>query len=159
MHPRTVATLNELEAATWFSNVGHAGSKEVMVVGSWEEALRYCTSEEWSDIQEQAAGHYSELIAARDAERFKEWNEVVRELKKRTVDLVKAKVREVVERERLPKEFEDTVQWDVLHLAIESEYADIYPPGFFASQAYWYIQGRFPCGWRGEFPVGQLVIF
>jgi hypothetical protein len=35
----------------------------------------------------------------------------------------------------------------------------VYPPGFFASNAYWYIKGHFPCGWEGEFPKGTLVIY
>jgi hypothetical protein len=38
-------------------------------------------------------------------------------------------------------------------------YVDLYPPSFFASNAYWYVMGHFPCGWRGEFPKGQLVIY
>lgn len=37
--------------------------------------------------------------------------------------------------------------------------SDLYPPGFFASNANWYVRGHFPCGWRGEFPKGQLVIY
>jgi len=60
---------------------------------------------------------------------------------------------------KLPKSFEDTVQWDILHLAIESEYSDIFPPGFYASQAYWYLKGHFPCGWEGNFPKGKLVVY
>jgi hypothetical protein len=69
------------------------------------------------------------------------------------------KTRAVAETHALPKVFEDTVQWDVLHLCMEAEYADVYPPGFFASQAYWYVAGRFPCGWEGKFPAGRLVVY
>ena len=42
---------------------------------------------------------------------------------------------------------------------MEAEFADVYPPGFYASQAYWYVKGHFPCGWQGEFPNGTLIIY
>ena len=51
------------------------------------------------------------------------------------------------------------VQWDILHVCMEAEYADVYPPGFYASQAYWYVKGHFPCGWQGEFPNGKLIVY
>jgi hypothetical protein len=65
----------------------------------------------------------------------------------------------VVAEHDLPKVFLDTVDWDILNLCMEAEYADVYPPGFYASQAYWYLKGHFPCGWQGAFPKGKLVIY
>jgi len=49
---------------------------------------------------------------------------------------VRGKIRRVMEESKLPKVFEDTVQGDILHLCLESEFADICQPGFYASQAY-----------------------
>lgn len=42
---------------------------------------------------------------------------------------------------------------------MESEYADVYPPDFFAARAYWYRARHFPCGWNGDFPKATLVIY
>jgi hypothetical protein len=75
------------------------------------------------------------------------------------VPLVLRKTKAVVEANHLPRGFVDTVQWDILRLCMEAEYADVFPPGFYASQAYWYMQGHFPCGWEGEFPQGRLTVF
>jgi len=84
---------------------------------------------------------------------------IIQEMKRMTIPLVTAKIAAVVAEHGLPKVFADTVQWDILHLAMEAEFADVYPPGFYASQAFWYKEGRFPCGWEGEFPKGRLVIY
>lgn len=66
----------------------------------------------------------------------------------------------MISEQGLPKIFLDMVDWDILHLCMEAEYAEVYPPGFYASQAYWYMQGHFPCGWQGPFPKGgKLVIY
>jgi len=95
----------------------------------------------------------------RSKDRYAQWNNIVLELKKTTVPFVQRKIEAVVRENNLPKVFERTVQWDILGVCIEAEYADVYPPGYYASQAYWYVKGHFPCGWEGQFPQGQLVIY
>jgi hypothetical protein len=84
---------------------------------------------------------------------------VAGELKSLTVPLVQRKTSGIIQQHHLSKAFEDAVQWDILHACIEAEYADVYPPGFFASQAYWYVKSHFPCGWEGEFPEGKLIVY
>jgi hypothetical protein len=159
MHPRTVATLERLEEAAWFSRVGIKDATAAIVLSSWDEAIAHCASCEWEDLCLEAANQYRERLVERSPERFEKWNDVVDEMKKMTVFLVRRKIETVVREHSLPKVFEDTVQWDILHVCMEAEYADVYPPGFYASQAYWYVNGHFPCGWKGDFPKGMLVIY
>lgn len=40
---------------------------------------------------------------------------------------------------------------------MEAEYADIFRPAFYASQAYWYVKGHFPCGWEVAFQAENLL--
>jgi hypothetical protein len=159
MNIRTHATLEELERAQWFSSVGQKDTEVAVVLSSWQEAVKSCASDEWQDLILEAANLYREQLVRRDKERFRRWNEIVEEVKAYTMPLVARKTEAVVEEHQLPKVFVDTVHWDVMHLAMESEYADVYPPGFFASQAYWYVRGHFPCGWKGHFPEGTLIIY
>jgi hypothetical protein len=159
MHPHTVATLNQLEKAEWFASVGVKDTEAAIVLSSWQEAVEHCASVEWGNLLLEAANQYRERLLERSKERFIKWNEIVDEVKPVTTTLVRRKVKAVCARHDLPRVFVDTVEWDILHLCMEAEYADVYPPGFYASQAYWYIQGHFPCGWQGEFPDGKLIIF
>jgi hypothetical protein len=159
MHPRTVSTLALLEEKDWFLNVGRHDSSRVSFVDSWKEAVSSCSSNEWKALCEEAVNQYRARLTERDKKSLKAWSEHVRELKSVTIPLVLRKTKEVVNANQLPKSFVDMVQWDILHLCLEAEYADIYPPGFFASQAYWYLNGHFPCGWRGNFPEGNLLVY
>jgi hypothetical protein len=72
---------------------------------------------------------------------------------------VSGKIEPVTREHKLPKAFEHTVQWDILHACIETEHADLCPTGFYANLASWYTNGHFPCGWQGEFPQGMLIIY
>ena len=92
-------------------------------------------------------------------ERFHLWNDIVAEIKPISQALVREKAKDVIEENKLPKVFLDTVDWDIIHLCMEAEYADVYPPGFFASQSHWYVKGHCPCGWNGEFPNGRLIVY
>jgi len=159
MHQRTIATLTELESKNWFVNVGKRDSDHVVFLTGWDEAIKSCMGEPWESLCQEAVNQYRTRLLERDKLRFRDWNLLVREIKGNTVPLVLNKTKKVVDANQLPKGFIDTVQWDILNLCMEAEYADIFPPGFFASQAFWYIKGHFPCGWEGNFPNGKLVVF
>jgi hypothetical protein len=159
MHPRTKATLGKLEKANWFSCVGIKDATKAIILSSWHEAIEYCSSAEWENLGLEAANRYRERLLERSKERFNQWNDIVTQLKPVTESFVRRKIEVVVREHELPKVFEDTVQWDILHVCMEAEFADVYQPGYYASQAFWYINGHFPCGWDGEFPNGRIIIY
>ncbi|PSJ42234.1 hypothetical protein [Allosphingosinicella deserti] len=160
MHSRTIATLDELRRIEWFSNIGVADTKMARVLSTWDEAIASCASPEWEDLCLEAANQYRGRLAERSPSALAEWNETVGRVKPQVQSLVHDKTRAVVEGKGLPRVFSDSVDWDILHLCMEAEFADLYPPGFYASQGYWYAQGHFPCGWEGAFPVGgRIVVF
>lgn len=163
MQAQTTATLEKLEKAPWFANVGtYVGVEDrskFVFLSTWQEAIDYCSSVEWEKLSLEAANQYRERLLERSKERFNQWNEIVHQLKSVTEPFVRRKIESVMRENNLPKVFEDTVQWDILHVCLEAEYADIYQPGYYASQAYWYVKGHFACGWEGDFPKGKLIIF
>lgn len=160
MHPRTVVALKELENASWFSRVGiKKDSTTAIVLASWPEAIEHCSSFEWEELCLEALNQYRERLLEHSVERWNHWNEVVDEVKKLTIPLVNRKIEAVVREHDLPEVFGFQVHADINALCMEGEFADVYPPGFFASNGYWYVNGHFPCGWRGVFPQGRLVIY
>jgi hypothetical protein len=159
MHPRTIRALQQLEEASWFSRVGVKDASTAIVLGSWPEAIEHSDSLEWEHLCADAQNYYCRCVAERSEERWSQWNETVREVKKATRPLVERKIEAVVREHNLPKIFEIRVHSDTIGLCMEAEYADVCPPAFFASNAYWYVHGHFPCGWWGAFPEGKLVIY
>jgi hypothetical protein len=159
MHSRTIATLDKLRHAEWFRCVGVQDTDAAEVLSSWSEAISSSSSIEWENLCLEAANQFCERLLERAPQRFEKWNEIANEIKPVSHMLVLEKTKQVIEENNLPKSFLDTVNWDIAHLCMEAEYADVFPPAYYASQAYWYMQGHFPCGWRGKFPLGKLVIF
>jgi hypothetical protein len=159
MHSRTIAILDQLEKASWFSRVGVNEGSAIIVVTGWPDAIEQCSSFEWEDLRLHVLNQDRECIARRSKERLQLWNGVVDEVKGLMGPLVDRKIAEVVREHDLPEIFKIRVRNDIIRACREAEYADVRPPGFFTSIGHWYIDGHFPCGWRGAFPQGKLVIY
>lgn len=159
MKDATRSTLATLSETAWLRNTGLRDTDAAEVLSSWQEAIESCSSTGWENLCLEAANQYRERLYEIAPTRLDTWNEVVGGVKPIAQALVRTKIASIVAEHSLPKVFVDTVDWDILHVLMEAEFADVFPPGFYASQAYWYVAGHFPCGWRGDFPEGRLVIF
>jgi hypothetical protein len=159
MHPSTRATLKELEEVEWFRNVGVNDVSRAIVLPSWEEAMRHCISLEWMNLSLFLTNELRTQVRELSSDRFQKWNELIDEIKAYTIPFVADKCRGVIETHALPQCFMAAVNRDILHLCMECEYSDIVPPAFFAGNAYWYVAGHFPCGWKDEPPSGRPIVF
>jgi hypothetical protein len=159
MLARTIATLDRLEKASWFSRVGVSEGPSAVIVASWPQAIELCDSAEWEDLQGEVLNQYRECIQRCSKERLHLWNDTVDEVKKVTRPLVDRKIATLVRENKLPKIFNIQVNYDITLVCMESEYADMCPPGFFTSIGHWYVNGHFPCGWWGVYPEGKLMIY
>jgi hypothetical protein len=159
MHRTTLGILEDLQKAHWFSHVEVPDAPTAVVLTSWQEAIALCDSLEWENLQLDMANEYRRRLRERSKERWVKWNDIVVGLKVTLIPFVRGKIEPIVREYKLPKVFEASVQWDMLHVCMETEYADVYPPGFYANLASWYIKGHFPCGWQGTFPQGMQIVY
>ena len=60
---------------------------------------------------------------------------------------------------KLRKGFQARVRLEIVGFGMEQEYADVVDLNFCTVLGKWYMSGHFPCGWRGEYPDGILVVF
>lgn len=136
MHSRTAATLRELEESDWFANVGKQDTNAAQVLPDWGSAIASCGSDRWENLSLEAANQYRARLFERNPVKAGKWNEIVNLVKPAAVALVREKTSAVIADDALPRIFRDTVEWDILHLCMESEFSDLYQPGFYAPQGY-----------------------
>lgn len=150
MNHRTIATLNELRNIVWFDRCGTREFDSAITLSSWAEALSYSETPEWENTCLEMANKLSSAVAQKAPDRFRRWNDVAEEVRPVVLEMVDQKTKFVRGANLLPESFVHTVQWDIIHLAFEAEYADIVPVSFFAGQSFWYAKGHFPCGWNAQ---------
>ena len=159
MTSETKELIERISDADWFEKCGDPVDAAVATVMTWSEAVQYCADEKWESICAEESNRIGSVVRAHSHERFNKWNDVANAVRPIVNDLLRRECASAMAKQALPKVFMDTVRWDIIHALLETEYADIYPPSFFATQAEWYCSGRFPCGWLGDHPEGKLIVF
>lgn len=157
--PRTIATLDKLASVNWFRNVGEKDQTMVQYVQSWDEAYISCSSTDWENLTLEATNQLRERIKENNADRFIEWNDIVRTVKPFSESLSEEKTRGIFSNNEIHQVVLSCVKWDILHLCMEAEYSDIVEPAFFSSLSYYYFNGHFPCGFSGSFPDGRFIVY
>lgn len=153
--------LDMLEQRSWFARVGEPADLEsVMRVASWSAANQESETEAWEDALIQAGNKQHAAIASvLGSWSFqKSWNEAIPEVRDAARELVNTKVAdlEVV----LTKSAVDGLRWIVLSNAMGAAFLGRAEN----DRTFWPItklimEGFFPCGWRGDYPEGVLVVF
>ena len=159
MNPAIIASMDDLYERDWFCNVGVKDGDDADFLASWPDAFASCASPAWENLRYHAANALGQALHERTPQRYARWNEIVEEVKPLVISLVHEKTEDVIARYSPPKVFLNTVRWDILHACMEIEYEDVVESTFFLRLAAWYAEGHFPCGWRGEFPKGRLIVY
>jgi hypothetical protein len=161
--PSDVAS--RLRAINWFSRCGEPLSldlsMEIEQVRSWREAIESCKDGVWENVQLEAQNQLTVWLHQHDRQKYQEWNKLVDKHKAAVVKkLTEEKWVPYQRRHGLEMAFVHSVQWDVLGALMENTYLGSgHQCFFFLELLSVYEAGHFPCGWRGEWPRGKLIVY
>lgn len=170
MRDETGILLEAMQSWPWFEHVGEPiDNPGVMAVGSWADAVDPERSFIWECVTLQVSNRFSYDLRKRNWHRAQMWNPLVDEFKRILKPLFE-RIGALGARLSLPEgAFYHQVQWDIVGICLETEYADIYSPLFNVPILVpWYQAGHFPCGWdgpelsegwSGELPRYHLYVF
>lgn len=152
LEQRVLSTLNELKDAQWFAECGKPwlGIDRVILVNGWHDAVLSAESAEWENTRTFAANLLRERVIKKDVKRFNRWNALAADIKSAVEDLFQNRIRQAMEKHSVPPALIKQIEWDLIHLLFEAEFADIVSPSFYAGLSYWYCKSRFPCGWQPQ---------
>lgn len=159
LNPQTQVLLSQLTAASWFAQVGQPPSENWQAVKSWDAATAECSNDAYESFGLAMANHIRHVVRRASVARYQQWNAITGAVRPQIVDIATLAVSCVPASLEVINVIRHQVSWDLIHACIESEYSDIFPPGFYLDTAKIYASGRFPCGWKGEYPQGQRVVY
>ena len=154
-----------LRAVDWFSRCGEPVVCDVTMaierVATWPDALESSADAVWEDTQLEAQNQLTEWLHRHDHENYQHWNNLVAEHKASVLErLAREKWIPYVESHRLDIVVVHSIQWDALGALMENSYlSSNHRCFFFLELLSVYEAGHFPCGWRGEWPEGNLVVY
>jgi hypothetical protein len=154
-----------IQAIHWFSHCGEPADFDVTMkverVKTWSEAIRACKSQTWENVETEARNQLTMALHKLDRERYRDWNNIVCKFKDDVVIPLTKKVWEPFQQKHgLDIALVHSVEWDVLAAMMENAYMSSNHGSFFFLELLTiYEAGHFPCGWRGEWPKGSLVVY
>jgi hypothetical protein len=150
-----------LSRIAWFSQCGTQSPLELScstsTVVDWTEAVEASESPSWENAQLEAANQLTLWLHRHASSRYQDWNEVTRRHKEELITpLVEQRLSDLGARATVRA----SVTWDILAALMEDSYIDTGHSSFFFLELFEvYEAGRFPCGWRGAWPKGALLVY
>ena len=153
-----------LEAIAWFAHLGDRSDVDVSIpfrfANSWDEAVASCSSLEWENTELAAQNQLTLWLHNNHRAKYQEWNPFVIAHKNNTIaPLIECKI-QPIEKQLATDVLTPSVQWDILGALMENTYLDLsHTSTFFLELLAVYESGHLPCGWSGEWPAGELVVY
>ncbi|MFF2484304.1 hypothetical protein [Paenibacillus sp. NPDC058071] len=155
--------VERISKINWFSNCGNALEYsiqfEVVNESNWKRATKHSQSRNWEAITLEVGNQLTEFLSVKFPDKFRKWNQLVREGKEVIEQYVVPKINEYINQKELSPAILDHVKWDVISAIMEYNYKDEKDPIFFLELLKVYESGNFPCGWKGSWPNGKLIVY
>jgi len=154
-----------VKAIDWFVNCGKPTALDLTMnieqVKTWNQAMKSCKSLKWETVELEAQNQLTLWLHLHDHGEYQKWNKVVDAHKKAVINpLKKNKIEPFQTKAGLNVSLVHSVQWDVLGALMENSYMNSgHSVFFFFELLLVYESGHFPCGWKGRWPKGNLIVF
>jgi hypothetical protein len=154
-----------LRAIEWFSRCGEplslTLSMPVVRVTGWPEAVASCMDGVWENVELEAQNQLTLWLHQHDRQNYQRWNDLVDRFKSAVLNpLTEERWEPYRRRNGLDVAVVHSAHWDVLGALMENVYLRSgHRCFFFLELLSVYEAGHFPCGWVGEWPQGNLVVY
>ena len=150
---------------SWFSNCGASLTADLSIrtesVDSWQSAMHESESDNWETATLEARNQLTIFLSKHHRQIYRNWNNITREHKESLVNpLLDERIRPFQKQNDLSISLVHSVQWNLLAALMESSFIEYNHGCFFFHELFMvYESGHSPCGWRGEWPDGSLVVY
>lgn len=127
-------------------------------VNSWNEVEKSC-NDRWDNIKLEARNKITSYLHENWREQYREWNTVTLEAKYFLKEDVLLRVFQFIKDKDLDENVYESIEWDLLSVMMEYYYRPYTGYGFYTELLKIYENGHIPCGWKGKWPEGKMLIY
>ena len=155
--------VERLRDIPWFENCegGKAVSKyDISYAKDIDRVKKHCSSIRWDNIRLARREDVTEYMAVKRIAERRLWNPFAIKLKEDIMPDFKVYVKEKWEKKfEWTDEIKKTVCKDISYSIMIYQFRDFYVEPFYDEIISIYEQGYLPCGWKGTYPNGKIIIF
>jgi hypothetical protein len=153
-----------VRAIRWFACCGQPFDLDLSMnteqVTDWPAAIACCKDPVWENVELEAQNQLTLWLHLNDRVAYQKWNEIVDEHKRAVLNpLAENRIIPFQSTNGLDIVFVHSVKWDILGALMENSYLGSGHKAFFFLELLMvYEAGHFPCGWKGDWPQGTLLL-
>jgi hypothetical protein len=156
--------IGRLHAIDWFARCGEPGAidltMEVDCATSWAQVNKELKARARETAWLEAQNQLSAFLSAYHRERDRQWNKFADKFTTALRPLRERVWQPTAERHGLDTPFVSSIEWVTRLALMENEFMDCAHTAFFGLELLTVFEaGHLPCGWRGKWPQGKLVVF
>ena len=155
-----------IKAIPWFTRCGEPFSGDLTMpveqVKSWAAATKACKSSAWEEaLLEGRNVLYANVERTPNPPAVADVNKIVKDHKRGVIrPLVERSLKRIMATHGVPETFLSRIEWTLLMALMENSFARRDHGSFFFRELLTvYEGGHLPCGWRGTWPKGALIVY
>ncbi|KQO01110.1 hypothetical protein [Paenibacillus sp. Leaf72] len=152
----------QIAEIAWFSKCGEGADftlhYEYSCLNNWREAEKSLNSR-WDNFKLEIRNGLTVALHKEHLDAYRQWNSITIEAKKLLKNGVLNDISLYAKNNHLNESVYESVEWDLLAAMMEHAYSPYIKPGFYTQLLKVYQSGHIPCGWKGKWPEGQLLVF
>lgn len=114
----------------------------------------------WESTRYLARGDVTEYLSKNSPEAYnKNWNVLATEVRNVILPKIEPVVLKKLLQFKIPESAYRSIRTDIINTLLVLSYRDYFTSELFENILSVYAQGFIPCGWDGEYPEGNLIVF
>ncbi len=155
----TKKVIDDIRAINFLSHDGKDIVKRCRRIERLDEALESINSLKWETITLEESGDLTAYLAVNEKELYNaNWNKLVVKIKDVVIPTIDRKIDELVQAGRLLEDMRAQIRYDIITIIMAKTFAEYFVSDFFNLLGDVYTAGYIPCGWKGRYPKGKLLI-
>lgn len=115
---------------------------------------------EWENTFLDADGEISGYLHTHHNKEYNEsWNKAVNIIKEEYLPPILDKIKKLIGEKNYSLELMPYISYNVLDILMADFYSNFYESVFFKNLSEIYLSGHIPCGWKGKYPEGKIMVY
>lgn len=157
--------VERIKKIKWFQNCRCNLGIELIYDVSYEKnidsLIKLISSTRWENISLEEQNRLTEYLFKNYPDKYHQvWNDVVRDITKNILPGIKENIINNAKEFKLNKEeIVSQIEWDILWIIMAYTYYGYMKPTFYGEILKIYEIGNIPCGWKGTYPNGKIIVY
>lgn len=154
----------KLLCCDWLQNCGSEvntnDQTKYQLVKERSKAIKGIEGTKWENVCLAEYGNLSEYLCLNHKKEYNEnWNRIVNYIKKERLPALAEKIKVALAEAEYPSSVLDDIQFNLLAIMVCDVFSDRFHSDFFDNLLEIYLSGHIPCGWKGKYPAGIILVY